>query len=205
MDVTTEADRQGRGGEMADTFAASQLRAHADEELEQQLHITANLPEETLAALAGGRSLLLPLLLQVWPAVGLACCCRLRLLLIWPAAGCPLCGTTFGGGSDSRRMWPSLAASCLPVSWHCRQAERRQGLTNREGCCVPPHSPAPHLQSSATAPRPLGGSCALCSSTAALATSNWGSSMVRGVLLCCAGCRGETCWVPWEGLAWRCG
>lgn len=60
------ADRTGFAGALADEFASSQLKRHADEELEAQLRATVDLPPETAAALAVSKETTTPTWWACW-------------------------------------------------------------------------------------------------------------------------------------------
>lgn len=61
-DVTVVADRNGLGHELAEKYNASDLRKHADEELEVQLKETRDLPPEIAAQLAVNKETTTPTL-----------------------------------------------------------------------------------------------------------------------------------------------
>ena len=63
--MDTQADRQGKSAEMAEMFATSDLRRHADEELASQLKATSALPEEMRRELAVTRDTISPSLWQL--------------------------------------------------------------------------------------------------------------------------------------------
>jgi ATP-binding cassette subfamily G (WHITE) protein 2 len=61
-DVTVVADRTGRADELAAKYEKSELKSHADKELDVQLRETRDLPPETAAALAVKRETTTPTL-----------------------------------------------------------------------------------------------------------------------------------------------
>ncbi|KAL4421764.1 hypothetical protein ABPG77_009747 [Micractinium sp. CCAP 211/92] len=60
VDLTTQADRQGRAGDFAAAYAKSELKAAADAEIERQLALASDLDEATRADLAVTRETVTP-------------------------------------------------------------------------------------------------------------------------------------------------